>query len=418
MRVIGHYLFHSLRYLSLGLLIASCSWKPVQQFQLKEMAIEQSGGHSGKTACGDIKNYIPWAGQNGMTPIRVIRLNYHFMNSADSTKNLRGEGARKFAEDLITLANEEIANNQQMRLPLGNNTPVLHPLIEYEIVKDKNGKLAIYEHFDDDYYYLVKKGPERNNYNRSVIDRYGVGLDSILNVFVQAPPPVPMRGNNYGGLKTGVALRNGVRISGPLLTDRRMYTYSGLFNHEVGHILGLRHSWMRDQCDDTPDHPNCWNFTRDGSVCDSLVSNNIMDSNADLDAWTPCQIGIMQRSLTEEQRFPRRFIRQDFCERQSHLDIRISDSVEWCMEKDIVSDIIIEKGGKLILSNRISMAKATGIYIEKGGQLILRKEGRLHNACNYLWDGIYARARNGISVMVEEGGRVEDTSQSPFWDAP
>jgi len=328
------------------------------------------------------------------------------MNSRDSSKNLSGPDAARFATELVALANKELADNQPMRLPLGNQTLVLDPLLQYTIAETESGRYAIYEHFDDDFYYLVKKGPNRNNYDRKVIERFGIGLDSILNVFVQVTPPDSMMGNNYGGLKNGVALRNAIRISGPLLEDARVYTYTGMFNHEVGHILALRHSWVPDQCEDTPEHPNCWNFTQNGSVCDSLVSNNVMDSNADQDALTPCQIGIIQQNLTESRGKGRNFLVDSYCHRRDLPPVLIQDTVVWNREMDVISDIVLEKNSQLVINNRLSMPEGGRIYVGRKAQLIIGKNAYIRNACKLSWDGIYSKSGHADQIIVEEGAAI------------
>src|SRR5690625_7431841 len=100
-----------------------------------------------------------------------------------------------------------------MRQPLNNNTPVLDPRIRYRLVTKENGDPAIYFHYDDDHFYQIKKGKHQNNYDRKVIEQYGVGLYSVLNVFVQVPPPEDVILDHYGGLINGIALRNAINIS-------------------------------------------------------------------------------------------------------------------------------------------------------------------------------------------------------------
>src|SRR5690606_29416012 len=227
------------------------------------------------------------------------------------------------------------------------------------------------------------------------------------NIFIQAPPPDSLIGENYGGLKTGVALRNGIRISGPFLTDDRIYTYTGLFNHEVGHILGLRHAWLRDQCDDTPTHSNCWNFTNDGSECDSLVSNNVMDSNADQDAYTPCQIGIIQHSLAEARSTKRRFQKDSYCRSQGLDPVHIRDTVIWYRETDVVSDVIIDRNATLIITNRVSMPEGGRILIERNGKLILRGDKAvIQNACGFPWQGVFSKTNQINQVVLEKGSSI------------
>ena len=59
--------------------------------------------------------------------------------------------------------------------------------------------------------------------------------------------------------------------------------------HELGHSLGLLHTWNQDDgCDDTPRNAGCW-----GDTC----SNNMMDYNASQSALTACQLGIIHYYL-------------------------------------------------------------------------------------------------------------------------
>jgi len=391
--------------LVLIILMAGCGWNPVIFQENDKRSAIRSGQQDGR--CDGSENYIPWE-ENSLHPVRTIRVNFHFMDSRDGSYNLDKEDGIYFAERLVGEANKKLAENRAMRLPLNNNTPVLDPRIRYRLVTKENGDPAIYFHYDDDHFYLIKKGKHQNNYDRKVIEQYGVGLDSVLNVFVQVPPPEDLMPDHYGGLINGIALRNAIKISGPLRELPEVWRYSGMFNHEVGHILGLRHSWTGEQCHDTPAHSNCWNFTNDGSVCDSLVSNNVMDSNASQSALTPCQIGIMQSNLTRENGSGREFVDRDFCEKNSEAPYLVTDSLVWCMEKDITSDIRIRRGGYLEISNRISMSSDSGIYIEKGGRLVLKDGAILENACGYSWKGIFTKSNSEEGLIVEEGAVVRN----------
>ncbi len=62
----------------------------------------------------------------------------------------------------------------------------------------------------------------------------------------------------------------------------------GVLNHEIGHTLGLHHTWNSsddifydNNCSDTPINDNCWNLDEDDDECDEImeVSNNVMDYN-------------------------------------------------------------------------------------------------------------------------------------------
>jgi len=68
-----------------------------------------------------------------------------------------------------------------------------------------------------------------------------------------------IKSKHYKADVTGIALRSSgaVKIAGWHANAETPYwELSKNLNHELGHILGLSHSWTRnDGCDDTPPHP-------------------------------------------------------------------------------------------------------------------------------------------------------------------
>ena len=88
-------------------------------------------GEGGDMPRSEITNkYIP----DEHTPNLYIKVNFHFMMKSDSTLNFTpfddGNGncsfsAYEYSNILISYANSMLAQNSQMHLPLGNNTPVL-----------------------------------------------------------------------------------------------------------------------------------------------------------------------------------------------------------------------------------------------------------------------------------------------------
>lgn len=81
---------------------------------------------------------------------------------------------------------------------------------------------------------------------------------------------------------------------------------ASVVNHEIGHLLGLNHTWYTVpgrgyvDCADAPSNANCWNLNAPaGSNCNdpSKLSNNLMDYTACQCALSVCQVGRVQFNL-------------------------------------------------------------------------------------------------------------------------
>jgi hypothetical protein len=343
--------------------------------------------------CEQSDSYIPDTLHLDHFPMRDIRVNVHFMNSSDSTQNFNGPKGIQKAKDLIHAANVDLKTNDKLFLPLGNDFPALPT--RYRLVltprpddPDDNG---VYFHYDDDLYYYVIKGKNDNRGDRSVMRKYGVQTDTVLNIFLLPHHPDSIASPNYQPHYSGVALSNFVKVSGWYENGVSEWMVRMVLNHEIGHILGLHHTWaFNDGCDDTPHHPKCWNFT-DEPPCDSMVSNNVMDYNAYQSAWSPCQIGRVHRGFSKEGNRSRKFLEPHWCTYHPDKTIMIQDSIHWQGAKDLEGDITIARGGILKISCRISLPATARITVAPGGKLIL-DHCRIHNACGEEWEGILVQS--------------------------
>ncbi len=244
--------------------------------------------------------------------IKYIRINYHFMLRTDGTGNFTeytdNDGAfyngYKRAEDVINKANEELASNNKMWRPSGNNLPKKLINIRY-LLK------GVYFHRDDDYF------DTPFNYNSpsewgSLNANYGIGSDSVINIYSFPDIGVSGAASQVPQLITIHNIPAVVFNDWSVYDDEvnkewsRQYAAS-LINHEIGHLSGLLHTWYgQDFCDDTPlglyynnQYTNCWATTTSPPCNDwANVSNNIMDYNQWFPhAYTPCQIGRMHNTL-------------------------------------------------------------------------------------------------------------------------
>lgn len=338
--------------------------------------------------CYQYQSYLPDTSNLDHLPVKYVRVNFHWMQPLDAVVDFPEEKVEEFSRGLLMACNYAMANNKAMWLPHNNNTPVLPIRIQYELAPrpDTPDDDGIYFHYDDELYYYVAKGKNRNLYDRKVVDKYGVQLDTVLNFFFMPHHPDSVASKTYLAVGTGVALGNSIKLAG-VNYEGDFWPYRGVFNHEVGHIYGLSHTWAyNDGCEDTPRHQqNCWNRGQPG--CDTTTSNNVMDYNALQLAWTPCQIGKVHQRMADTRANARRLLSPRWCQLDETKTIVIRDSINWTGARDLEGDLVIAPGGTLSISCRVSVPPDGKITVQPGGTLIL-DEATLHNACGQEWQGI------------------------------
>lgn len=356
----------------IGLLLSACSVGYHVLDQAEVIYMESNAPQAAKVSIlQDRQRYVPEWDKPYKTPLRRIRTQVVFMDDSLQQYNLQGEAAVDFAQKLIRSANRALATNHPMNLPLGNQAEVFPINWRYELFPDPRSAVRFVQ--DDDRYYVVKG---RQQYDRAVIQSYSQGLDSVLHIYIMPHHPDSMRSRTYGALGTGIALGHAIKLNGDFLRYPEEWRYVGTLNHELGHVLGLSHSWRYDACDDTPEHPNCWEQT-DGPPCDSLYSNNMMDYNNKQEALTPCQLAIANYHLAYHGARQRRLLLPDYCLRCTDDDLLITDSVQWYSDMDICQDVVVTKGAVLTVSAQLRLAQGCAIYVDRGAGLRLLGDGEL-----------------------------------------
>ena len=414
--------FYTVLSLMLGFFLTACTPKLESYFltqadvqnQAATPQTQQPTKRFARSSCYDPLAYAPDPEHPEHTPIKYVRVNFHWVNNEARTLNHDGQKAIDFTYDLLRVINDDLANNKKMFLPPGNDTPVLPTRYRF-VLTPRSGDpsdTGIYFHYDnDDSIYHIHKGRNANLQKRDVFKRYGVQMDTVLNIFILPHHPDSVASNTYNAYSVGVALGNGVKAAGMFENAGVPENYKGVFNHEIGHIFGLSHTWAyNDGCDDTPMHKNnCWVQTAE-PPCDTMASNNLMDYNAYQHAWTPCQIGKIHYRMAQEHAPQRKFLQPNWCSLRDDAHIFIRDTVVWRGAKDLEGHLTIEPGGELTINCRVSLPANAKITVKPGGILRLRQDARLHNACDDRWQGIEIQEQGkqrGEVVFIGEP-KIED----------
>ena len=296
---------------------------------------------------------------------RLINIKFHIVNSLDSSANFRPHEADIFIGQLLDAANHRLKYNDPMSLPEGNNTPLFDTHLRYQLVEE-----GIVYHYDADCYF-IKNGYKSNRFDVDKVTRWTQGQDSMIHIFLMPFDPNEIKSGRQKRENTGIALGNAIKIAGYFESGGPGWNHAGVFNHEVGHVLGLMHTWNEDDaCPDTPMNDNCW-VQSDAPPCDGPTSNNLMDYNAHQSAITPCQIIRMHQKIDDPTSIASKVVQPpEAIHFNAKSVLKIHRDHIW---KDLVyldRDVVVNSGITLFVDARVVLIPPAKIILKKKSRIV------------------------------------------------
>lgn len=362
--------------------------------------------------CSDWINFAPYI--STQTPIKYVRITLHIFQKNDGTGNFQDNTTDRdwLINTLISHLNYKMAHLQPMNLNTSS------PYIEDSRIRYVVDQ--IYFHQDD--------------YGQQVQFSYSWG-STLYNTYVVNNPNITNKYNSIhvflgekdGNFYDGYGQASGIADNKWLyITDTYQHYINNVGNwipsntlaHELGHLLGLLHTWNgNDNCDDTPNNSNEWNSP--------TGSNNLMDYNACACALTACQLGRMHYCLMGYEGTVSNVLINDYCNNIETMDI--NGDYTWDNPIYLKGDLLIEDGSTLIIRCKVSIPQDAKVLVKQGGKLII-DGGTITNVCGDLWKGITVEGDWGIiaggqsydpgpgQLVMKNGAKIEYAETGVFSD--
>lgn len=342
----------------------------------------------GGPACSQTINYAP----DELTDVKYVRITFHVLQNDFGDSNVTNNSA---GIDYLIQIVDEMNNRMKYMLPM--NLPTTSPYFENSKIEFVLENFYFHQNtLAWDFSTGIFSNDRTQIYNQYVTNNpLIVNKTNSIHVFLTSdmypynssgPPFYPFTPE---GIACGIPCSNHTFIGGVprQFSQGNFWDPARLLRHELLHNLGLYHTWYGDNCADTPNNPNCWNYFEPitNPAC-SIPSNNMMDYNVARTALTECQLGIVHYNLVNNIAI-NKLVANDYCNKNASVIINNGLINTWYNSRYISGDLIIKANSTLIVKCDLYLPKDAKIIVEQGAKLVV-DEGKITNKCGQLWEGI------------------------------
>lgn len=357
------------------------------------------------------QTYIPTIN----TPIKTIKIALHFFQKAD--------GSNMWQNNAFTITNFNLAVNwlnhrreftDAPSSPIAGVPFIADVRIRYELT-------GIYFYQDN----ALNASSNTNQLESAVMAADPNRLNSI---------PIYFTTGSYIGASAFATIpsyqNRTASASVVIFGDGSNGVPSNTIDHELGHCLGLFHTYQTGCCPETNNmtdpeylsdvfdvswnnycsppvntacyHLGGWNWDPYDHVTNPYSTNNLMGACLYMGYVSPMQMGKMHRTLSTSN--VRKYVKEMTSE--ANYPLVINNNETWDFDIQMYQDIVVKAGATLTIRCMVGMANNGRIIVERGARLIV--DGGEINAWGTSWAGIQVWGTSSQPQRINANGLSTD----------